>query len=459
MEYFFVAVSLLPYLLAAGLGLAFPLLLLACYNHFGVGLALVALTILAETLNLGQPILRIGITLFVPDIPMVLIGLAAGLRWVLRSDVPRRHFAWVLLALVFFVDLAIGLARHGTAAGVQGRSDFYAITAGTYAMTFPISKERVRQLFQAFSLIALALMLVCAYRWIVYYLPIRELLPPGGEYNQDGAIRVIGANVALVIADMLVIGLFFTQKEMGAGVARWLSPLMLAVVLVLQHRSVWLAGIVGLLLCLLLARTHRVPLWQQIFVLALVVVTAVSPLFLSGTVSEQVQNSAARAVAGEGTVSARFENWRSTLQQWWGDGAKAIVMGRELGSDTTRVVDTERGAIKIRYGVHNHYIDVLTNLGVLGLAGTLMVFIYSAIGLLRQALRRDEDSPYSAMLLVLLGIQLTFYVAYTVDYLQYLALGLSMAWVAGHAKPQPATAAVPVPKAVSFGLRRSTSQG
>jgi hypothetical protein len=457
MEYFFMLVGLMPYLIAGVLGLALPLLYLGTYNYFGVGLTLVAITFVLDALSLGQPILRVGITLYLPDIPMVVVGLAAGLRWLLRNDIPRRHGAWVLLAVVFFVDLAVGLARNGTAAGVQGRGHFYAIAAGTYAMSFPVGRQQVRQLVQAMAAVAGVLMLVSVYRWIVYYTPIPDLLPPGGTYNRDGAIRVIGANLTLVIANMVVVGLFFARKEMGAGLARWFSPFFLTMVLVLQHRSVWLAGMVGLLLCLPLARTQRVPLWQQLSVAVLVVVTAASPLFFSTTVSEQLQSSASTALAGEGTVDARFANWRATLQQWWNDGPRAIVAGRELGSDTTRVVDSESGSTKIRFGAHNHYVDVLTSLGVLGLVSTLLVLVYAVTGLLRQALLQDEDSPFSALLLVLLGMQLTFYIAYTVDYLQYLALGLSVAWVASHERVRGARSAGDLQPGLTSNLRSSAS--
>lgn len=453
MEYFFLVVGLMPYLVAAVLGLALPLLLLGTYNHFGVGLLLIAATFFLDALNLGQPVLRIGITMYAPDIPMVLIGLAAGLRWLLRDDVPRRHAAWILLVVVFFVDLGIGLARHGTAAGVQGRPDFYAIAVGSYAMSYTVTQHHIRQLIKVFTVVAAALMLLCAYRWIVYYAPIPELLPPSGSYNPDGAIRVIGANLALLIADIFVIGLFFTRKDQGTGAARWLSPLLLAVVLVLQHRSVWLAGIVGVLLCLLVARAQRVPLWQQLMVAGLVAVTAAAPLVFDTTISEQVRSSAARAVSGEGTVDARFANWRSTIKQWVDDGPKAIVIGRELGSDTTRLIEAEGGTVRIRFSSHNQFINALTNMGVLGLLATVAVFFYAVSGLWRQSRERDADSPFSALLIVLLGMQLTYYIAYTVDYVQYLMLGLSVAWVAAHERVRQDSAAVKA-KEVANGQRR-----
>jgi hypothetical protein len=62
----------------------------------------------------------------------------------------------------------------------------------------------------------------------------------------------------------------------------------------------------------------------------------------------------------------------------------------------------------------------------------LWVFGYALLGLWRLCARADENTPISALLLVLIGMELTYYFAYTVDYTQYLVLGVSVAWVAGH---------------------------
>jgi O-antigen ligase len=245
---------------------------------------------------------------------------------------------------------------------------------------------------------------------------------------------VIGSNFALIVLEVAVIGAFFSRKGRGLVAARWLAPLLLATVLALQHRSVWLAGLVGVLLCLVLARTQRVPLWQQIAISGLVAVAASVPLFVSDTVSDQVQSSASRAISGEGTVDARFANWRATISQWWGDGSKSIVLGRDFGSDTTRLIDAEGGTVRISFSAHNHFVDVLTNLGVIGLLTTVLILVYVLFGLWRQCREQDDDSPYSALLLALMGMQLTYYIAYTVDYLQSVILAVSIAWVAGHAR-------------------------
>jgi hypothetical protein len=306
-----------------------------------------------------------------------------------------------------------------------------------------MTAQRVRQLVTMLVSLALATVALSAYRWTVYYLPIPYLLPPGGVYNDAGATRVVGANSALVIVQAFLLAVFFGAAQGGSlKLARVLSPVLLAATLVLQHRSVWLAGIVGVLLSLLVARSQRAPLWQQLALLVLVVSAAVTPLFISDSISRDVQSSAASAVAGEGTVRARLDNWKASLEKWRGEGSQALVIGTVLGSDTTRYVKNEEGrTLAIKFFAHNNYVSTLTNYGVIGFAGLLWILAYVVFGLWRQVLRGDDDSPRSALLLVLVVVQSSYYVAYGVDFTQHLVLGAALAWVAGHAKTRRKAAA------------------
>jgi O-antigen ligase len=441
MELLYYLFTALPYLFAVGLGLALPMLVVGLYNNFTVGLVLICLTSFLDAANLSQPYARIGLVLYPADVQMVLVGAAAGLRWLFANDVPRRHAAWTTLALVFFAGLALGLAKNGTGAGVQARPDYYAIAAATYAMSFPIGRREIGRMVIALTLVAFALLLLSCYRWLVYFLPIRDLLPPGGTYNVDGPTRVIGSNFTLLLVEAAVIGLFFGSDRLGALPARLLAPALLAAVIVLQHRSVWLAGIAGVLLCLVVARGKRVPMWQQLALGMAVLAVAAGPLVFSRTLSDQVQHSAARALAGQDTVNARFSNWKATIDQWAGEGPRALAMGRLPGSDTARYVESESGrSQRITFGAHNQYVTVLTSFGLLGLAAFLVVFGSVLLGLWKLCQRRDGDAPISALLLVLIGIQLVYYVAYAVDFMQYLVLGMAISWVALRQRVDESTA-------------------
>jgi hypothetical protein len=424
-------VLLMPFALAVLLGIGLPFLALAAYRRPGAGLLLVLVAWLLDALSLGAPLLRIGLTIYPPDLPMVLIGGVALARWLLRDDVPRRHPLWLLLVGAFLASLSWGLVRNGTTAGVEARPDYYAIAAASYAMSFPIDRTLLSRVMRWFSAAALVLMLLCAYRWIVYYMPIPELLPPSGVYNEDGAIRVIGSNFALGLAELLVLGLFFAAGGIGLAGARLMMPLLLGFSVVLQHRSVWLAGVAGLLLSLMFGRAQRTPLWQQVLLGLAVFTLTLAPLVLNQGLSTQLQTSTASALSGQGTVADRFQNWRATLNLWIADGPVAIAMGRARGSDATRVVYDESGRSRvIKYSAHNHYVNTLTGMGVLGLAAYLGLVLHLVKGLWRCLQQRNEDTPASAALLVLTGMQLVYFMAYGVDFVQYLVFGLALSWVA-----------------------------
>jgi hypothetical protein len=325
----------------------------------------------------------------------------------------------------------LGLATQGTAAGVQARGDFYAIVAASYAMSFPIGRPQVRLLVRALAWLAVGIAALTAYRWTVYYGQITDLLPPGGTYNIDGPIRVIGSQHTLLLAEALLLGLYFAHIS-GAGAAlRVAAPLLLGFVVALQHRSVWLAGLVGVGVNMLLARAERMPVWQQLAAVCLMVMLVVGGLTVGGRFSQDVVSSAQRAFAGEGTVQARFDNWRATLADWRAGGLRNILVGKSLGSDSTRIVtDSDGRQLRISFGAHNNYVTQLVNTGVLGMAGLLWALASASRGLWRICRRAEPgQADWAALLLVLLAVQMAYYVAYAVDFMQLLVLGMALAGV------------------------------
>lgn len=422
-----------PFVAALLLGVGVPLVMLAAYRHLGAGLAVIGLAWAAEILTMSRPVLYVGMFVHVADLLLVLLALVAAARWLLRPDVPQRYLAWVVVVAVFGVGLVWGLVQHGRAAGVEARPDFYAIAAASYVMSFPLQSDRWRSAVRLLWALAIVTLLVCSYRWIVFYTPIPELLPRAGSYNVGSDIRVVPANAALLLAQLLLLGVFFGGgREAVLHAARLTAPVLLALVLVLQHRSVWLASIVGVLAGLMLARAQQAPRWQQVLLaLALISVTLL-PLVSSSFLAEQLSSSAKRALAGRDTVADRFENWRATLRQWAGDGPVAIAVGRVRGADARRVVSDDDGGDRvIEYQAHNHYVSTLSQGGVIGLAAYLWLLLSLLRALIRAVRRADEHARTAALWLLLLAMQLAYFVAYGIEFVQYTLLGLALAWVAG----------------------------
>lgn len=438
-----------PFLLMFVLGLLVPALLVLSYSRFGVGTVLIVFAFMVDTMTLGGGGVSIGINIFYPDMVFVLIAVVTCLRLVFVADYPHCNRAWLGFCALVCVSLATGLVAYGSTAGVQARSYFYFIVAGTYAMTFEMTTARLRFVFNALASTAYLLIVLAVYRWIVYYTPIPSLLPASGTFNIDGAIRVIYSQHALVIAQVLVAGFFFVSAARGFSLARVTAPLLLSMVLVLQHRSVWLSAMVGFFVRFLLGRSKTgSPLGQLCIVVGVVALTALPMVFsqkLSG-VTEQVEASASHALSGQGTVSERMDSWREIVKNWYGAGVRSIVIGQSFGSDNTRYVRDSEGLLrKIDYIAHNLYVQTLFNTGLLGLLTFLAANVYVMLGLYRIC-RDGRGGAETETLLVLLAMQLAYYVPYGVDFLQSLLFGVALAYVAGR------NAGVGVP--VAAGVRR-----
>ncbi len=423
----------MPYAVALGLGLAVPLLALALYTRFTAGLVFLALMFAADSVFFGSARIYLGINLYVNDLVFVLMGAVAAARWAFASDMPRRPLAWVLFVALFFLGLGWGLAVHGTPAGVQARDYFYGIVAASYFMSFPVDERRVRQVLEAAFVVSLLLLVVAAYRWTVFYLPLPALLPPGGVWSPDGPTRVIPSHEALLLAQVLLLGLFFSKAATGTRAARWLAPLLLAAVVTLQHRSVWVAALIGLVAAFALGRSVQGNKFGQWVALVVVVTLTALPLVFSerlSSVTQEVGRSAATAVAGQGTVHSRLQDWRQTVREWSQAGPRALAVGYGFGRDTARVLVNEQGERRlITFGTHNHYVAMLTNTGVLGLLAFL-VFVGGLATGLYGMVRRAEGGIAAPALLTLLVMQLAYYVPYGTDYLQHALLGVVAAFVA-----------------------------
>lgn len=423
----------LPFMVMLGLGLLLPVLLVLCYSRYGFGLAIIAGMYVVDAMLIHGGGLHLGINLFYTDFALVLIGMAAGLRLVFAPDFPLRHWAWLAFCAVICLSFALGLASYGTAAGVNVRGYFYFMVTGLYGMSFPMDPRRVRFTLNVLVTVALTLLMLTAYRWVVYYTPITALLPEGGVYNVDGAIRVIKSNEALVLAQVLIGGLFFAAAARGLHVAKWLSPLLLGTVIALQHRSVWLAMLVGGLTRFLVVRTKQSSTVSQLLLVAAIVGVTSIPLVFSDKLSgltQQVQHSAERALQGRDTTHERFGNWKALIELWYQGGVKSIVIGQSFGADSSRYVEDEKGqARKITYYAHNLYVQTLYNTGLVGLTAMLVAFAYVLRGLYR--LNRDGvGGTETQILLVLMVMQMAYYVPYGEDYLQGLLFGVALSYVA-----------------------------
>jgi O-antigen ligase len=137
-------------------------------------------------------------------------------------------------------------------------------------------------------------------------------------------------------------------------------------------------------------------------------------------------------VAGSGSAGERLNSWTEIVNNWAAAGPQSIAIGQSFGSDGSRFVHDEKGAIrKLTYTAHNMYVQTLFNAGLLGLGAFLVAVVYVVRGLYRVC-AAGQGGPEAQALLVLVIMQLVYYVPYGTDYLQNLIFGIAMSYVAGH---------------------------
>lgn len=429
LQYLFIAV---PYLVMAGLAIGLCLFFVTAFRSPTAGLVLVGLLCLFDTLVPNAAPLQLGLLIYVPDIVSVMLGVVALLRALFVRNRPPIPNAWYLFVAVVTVSFAFGIATYGTAAGGALRPYFYAIAIASYFMTFAMDEARVKSALNAYGWVGLGVMLVVLARWVIVALPIDALLPPAGFYDPMRAsiLRVIGSDGAMVIAGAFVVGLFYAKSAGLSRSLRLMVPIFALVVIGLQHRSVWVAVLaaVGARFALPAAGRRGA---TQLMVLALVLAVIAVPVLLSGGlggVGRDISQSAGRAVAMTDSAQVRLNGWKFAFDKWRTGGPKALAIGLPIGTSMDRYQVTSTQAIqRISFQVHNYYVQTLFITGLLGLGANLLLYAWVMRRLYRLAPTPDQG-PMASALLLLLVLQLAFYITYGVDYMQGMVLGLAVAY-------------------------------
>jgi len=420
----------LPFLMAMGLGLLLPYLAWLFYQRFEAGLWAVALIFFLDVLFRDLLGLRLGIVVYPQDFVFVLIAMAALARMLLRAHpVPGRGL-WLAFGAVLFISFAEGLVRNGTGAGVEFRIYFYLWAGTLYGMCFPMPPERVRRALGVFITLGIGIFFVVLYRWVVETVPFVDLLPEYG-YWSDMPFRVVPSMQALVLGELFLLTTFFYTLHPWLASLRWLGALWLLMVVGVQHRSVWLATLVGLGVALFIKRAAKGAGQGQLLGTAMLFALILALLSLSGkfgNVSESIGSSAYRAVSLSDTAGERLYSWQQLVRKVFDGGVKSVVAGQPFGSDYTRYSGEGAGAKKIGYQAHNFFVQTLLRGGMLGVGLFLASAYWLARGLYR--LRQDPGHGETARaLLVLLMTQLVYYVPYGADYLQAMLFGIGASFV------------------------------
>jgi hypothetical protein len=413
-------------LVAGALGIAVVELTI---RRTDVGAALVLGIVLVEEISwidlspITAPV-RVGLG----DVLLVVLLTAAVARSLRMPRLSRPQM--ILIALVVIAAWAVvrGLGPFGMQNTVNAaRRILSFLAAAWYFATADPKRDLLDRIGRLWLMAAGALAVITLARWSGHAVGLTD-----GFFKNAGSMRVVFADPTL----MLVQGSFIALPFLLDGrrrVVRWLGPTLLAFVVLLQHRTVWVVAAAGILYLLSRERTVAKATLAAMAAAALIVGVLVFTVF--DTAREEVGDQLAESAQSDDTFRWRVEGWRLLLRDQGPQDLEEVSVGRPFGSSYARMIVP--GQI-VEVSPHNFYLESFLRVGAIGLA--LLVWLY-AIGL-RGTHLASRSEPSDELLLspgvlhVLVVTQLLYYITYSPDAAQGLLLGLACA-VAAHTPTAP----------------------
>lgn len=412
-----------PYLIAVGFALLLVALLVLSTRSPWVVITLLGVAMVAEAASIHPLALHLGLWVYPSD---AFAGITAGglLFRVLfmgkRSQVP---LAWWVFGGVQFMLFSWGLAMHGSGAGVDYRPHFAAWAGAAYLATFAQDERFVRRLLLAVQFLAFGMMAVAVYRWVGSAIDMRFAREIDFFVTTGVPFRVLWSQPAFVIAMAMLISIFYAATDKKKGGDWLLVMIFAAFVLVLQHRTVWVAGMGGIGMLAFMLSKARAGMGMKMAAagIGLIVLVGVLATSLQG-VSGSIQSQAEKAVSKGGTFQGgRVSSWTVLLKDWATSGSPVTyLVGKPFGSGYDRYL-TAFSTEAVHNQPHNYYVHLLYRGGLIGLGAFVWMMWHAAAALRRQLAVGDAYAP---LLLAILTALLLYYIPYAVSYDHAIFLGL-----------------------------------
>lgn len=395
--------------------------IVALYRSCLAGAFLILSSAVAYAWFVELPGIEIGVMVYPTDAVALLVALAASLRIAAQQSLRITPSALIFTALLM-LSFLIGLTEFGQSAGVDFRVTFAFIAGIFYFTSFNISSEVFVRLMRVWIVAACTLMLIA---WVVWIADAAGLAMARKWIDADPTgvkFRVLNSSITYVIGVGLVVLLHLLM--IGQMAARW-WPVLLALsgtVLVLQHRSVWVATFLSAVLVVLLVQRGRAKIFLFLG-MAVLLAVAVVPLisYRLSAVSESVSAQAERATdMTKGTSGGRVRAWEILLKDWNKLGLGRQLIGKPFGSSYGKLTNAP----------HNCYLQVMYRTGYVGLLAMLAMYGSTLIRLLgRQRGTAKGEAGVGTLLLALVVGQLAYFVPYAFTPEQGILMGTAIGYV------------------------------
>ncbi|MEZ4698717.1 MAG: O-antigen ligase family protein [Rhodothermales bacterium] len=427
-------------LMLNGLCFAFGLVLIAYKYHWvmlllwGLSTQLMVEMVIWDYSNYVEPSISVGggVDMLYGD-PVLFAMLAAMAIKVFSGDyraknvLLRENVWWTIFMGWMVFELARSMMMFGIVSPIgEFRTYFREILIVPYVVIFARSRQDQWRVFQILLLMTLSFIVIGLFRGgYVHHFSFNAYAK---WLYQHGSLALLWGTLAIFL--MKQFGFWWRSNVLLAG----LIGISMALTIIASHRSVWLAAIVSLFVLFMMGYFRMGMVMKLAFIAIVGTITlglVYDDLNLFGYIGERM--TALTAPSEDQTASWRYYLWMDALAQ-----SKAhILEGKGLGNYFQ--LRSPTGSI-VTAMLHNQYIQLLYQIGVIGLILYLM-FALQTLVRLRRTYKETLDPFYKMTALlsfvVLIGAS-AYYVAYDFEPFTWLFVGMGLAVAQNHAEEKEA---------------------
>jgi len=423
----------IPYLLVIFFALVLSWMSITIANKPYRMLSFMAFFYILQTSLLGSFSLNLGLYIYPPDLFVLVLFPAFIYRIIILKKINFIPIAWWILGLVQISLFIWGLMNYGTAAGVDYRPYFYVWLGAAYLATFKYDQEFTKRIFILCTVIATSICLIAYYRWGMsaidykFYLQMRSFDSTGVDVQ-----RVIASGPMFIVAIAFFISVHHAIKDKTRPMAWVTSIFFAATILAMQHRSIWLssiAGLIGLLWALSRVSSLSGSRFLAIaFSFLLLIFVSVSSQKFDKLFNSVEQQAALGLSTSSGTFVGRIGGWQELLYKWiHSDSFVTYAVGKPFGSGYDRFQSGAQGIKKVQYMPHNYYIALLYRGGLISLFAFLWLF-WRAYTVLTVRIKSKQDPNAPIIFAMLIGL-LIYFIPYQLEYPQMIIFGLLLSLI------------------------------
>lgn len=376
------------------------------------GAAVLLLAYLTETALVSAPSVELGLNISTNDVAALLLVLALMIGAVTRP-LPLRQpmfLVWLVFAAIVVVNLAIGLEIHGAKAGVEARPMFGFLVAALYFCVIDFTEDEVRRMARWCTVAGYGLVAIALYRWLglaTGWVPLSAIV----EVGAGSEFRALRADAAFFLSMLSLVYFALWLRGRGGRFAGFHALLFACLVVVLQHRSAWVAYVLGIALVLLHQRRH---LWRRLPLISAFVLLSGGALAIAATFGtfDRLVEALIESVVSVGntksTATDRLDAWDTLLSEWRGAGSSEILFGFPFGHGFRWFINH----VAVDFQPHNFYVFLLLRTGACGLLLFVLVLGATCLNALATRTHGETDELIVRCLGFIVFSTLVYYIPY-----------------------------------------------